>query len=163
MRKFFREFLSPVLMFLIGWTVACIALLATGRCNAEVMPDVIGVHLGSWHSTSRDNVAGKAWNGVNPGIYMRWDNVAVGTYYNSIRRESYYVAYVYPVTEWLDVSVGAITGYDRPGYAAKPVMPMLVPSVHWPITDRITGRVHFAPQVMKGGASAIHLSLEFKL
>lgn len=151
------------------WGTAILIIALTVMCwnmpaNAQsVTPDVVGVHLGSVHSTSRDEVAGKPWNNTNPGIYFRWDNVAAGMYRNSIRKDSYYVAYVYPVTDYFDVTVGAITGYSGPGYAAKPVMPMVIPSVHFPISDRLSGRIHVAPKVAKGGATAVHFSLEWRL
>jgi hypothetical protein len=150
-----------IALFIIA--IIC-GLLIGANANAQSLtPDVVGVHLGSVHSNNRDEVSGKAWNNANPGVYFRWENVAVGTYYNSIRKDSFYVAYVYPVTDYFDVSVGLITGYNGPGYAAKPVMPMVVPSVHFPISGNVSGRIHVAPKVSKGGATAVHFSIEWRL
>lgn len=150
--------------------VLCAALLGLGlACTAKaesvnLQPDYAGVHIGSVHSNNRDIVSGKGWNNVNPGVYFRWDNVAIGMYHNSIRKDSYYVGYVYPVTDYLDVTVGVISGYNGPGRTAKALMPMVVPSVHFPIGDTgAIGRIHVAPKVAKGGATAIHFSLEWRL
>lgn len=158
MSPYFRLF--AVALVLIGMGLAC-----TARAESvNLYPDAVGVHLGSVHSNSRDEVSGRNWNNANPGVYFRWGNVAVGTYYNSIRKESFYVGYVYPVTDYLDVTVGVISGYNGPGYAAKPIMPMVVPSVHFPIGDSgLRGRIHVAPKVAKGGATAVHFSLEWRL
>lgn len=141
---------------------AVIFLLGTSANAQEAPTYTIGLHVGSVHSTSRDDVAGKPWNNVNPGLYLRRDNVVIGGYYNSIRKGSLYVGYVYSVTDWLDVTVGIVSGYDGPGYSAKRVMPMVVPSVHFGIVPNVTGRIHLAPQVAKGGATAVHFSIEYK-
>lgn len=147
-----------VLFALLVW--ACLFLLGE---SANAQTYTLGVHLGSVHSTSRDVVAGKPWNNVNPGLYVRRDNVVAGYYINSINKGSGYVAYVYPVTDWLDVTIGLVSGYNGPGYSAKPIMPMVVPSVHFDLGTNLAGRIHLAPQVAKGGATAIHFSLEYRL
>lgn len=123
----------------------------------------IGVHVFSVHSTPRDNVAGRAWNNANPGIYFRRDNVVVGTYYNSIRKQSVYVGYSYPVTDYLDVCIGLVSGYNGPGYRAKPISPMLIPTFHGPITSRMDWRINIAPGIGKNSATAINFALEYKL
>jgi hypothetical protein len=141
-----------------------VMFLLSTKANAEVVPDTVGVHVGSVHFPQQD------FNNVNPGIYLAGsiNNVpvlpdgryVVGAYYNSIKRGSLYVAYVYPICDWADVTVGLITGYNREGDVAKPVMPMVVPSVHFPIFGDFRGRVHFAPRFMKTGANAFHFSIE---
>jgi len=151
--------------FLFVCVVAIILFLLSPKANAAEGwgPDVIGVHVGSYHLEKMDVTAGRPWNNANPGVYARWDNVVVGTYYNSIRKQSVYAGYVYPLVDHFDVVVGAITGYNGPGYSAKPIMPMVVPSMHFPISNGVEGRVHFLPKAAKGGANVIHFSLEFKL
>lgn len=130
-------------------------------CKADPVY-TLGMHIGSVHSTSRDVVSGKPWNNVNPGLYLRRDNVVIGGYINSINKGSFYVAYVYPVTDWFDVTIGLVSGYNGPGYSAKPIMPMVIPSVHFAIGYGFDGRICIAPQVSKGGATAIHFALEHR-
>lgn len=161
-----KQFWHGLVMFMLGalWSVIVLAFLLPSECRAEsVNPQwTVGVHVGSLHSNNRDNVAGRNWNNVNPGLFVRRDNVVVGTYYNSIRKESFYVGYVYSVTDWLDVTIGAVSGYAAPGYSAKPVMPLVVPSVHFDVMHNVAARIHLIPQVSKGGASAVHLSMEYR-
>lgn len=158
MTPFFRIFLV---------ILACLAgvFLCSEKANAAEGwgPDVVGIHVGSYHVEKYDPTARQPWNNHNPGLYGRWNDIVVGTYYNSIRRQSVYVGYVYPLTSYADVVVGAVTGYNGPGYSAKAVMPMVVLSVHFPITNGIEGRVHVIPKVAKGGATAVHFSVEWRL
>lgn len=151
-----------------GLALAIVAVLYL--LSPEANADTLGVHLGSVHSNKMDAVAGKPWNNANPGVFYRldgrgnWtDNLVVGTYHNSIRKESVYAAYIYPVTDWLDVSVGLVSGYNGQGYSAKPIMPMVVPSVRFELGNGFAGRIHLAPKVGRGGATAVHFSLEKKI
>jgi len=126
-------------------------------------PTDFGVHFVSIHSSKMDVVAGRPWNNSNPGIYARWDRVVVGTYYNSIRRQSVYAGYAYPVHENVDVVFGVVTGYDGRGYAAKPVMPMIIPSAHFALTKDVSVRINLAVGVQKNAATAVNLALEWRL
>jgi hypothetical protein len=151
-------------------TLAAMAVLACASCAPqpalawEIPPvDTAGVHLGSVHSNNYDAVSQKPWNNLNPGIYFRADNIVFGTYFNSVRKQSVYLGYSYAVTDNIDVVVGIVSGYNGPGYSAKAVMPMVVPSIHFPISGGVVGRISIAPQVAKGGATAVHFSLEWKL
>jgi hypothetical protein len=128
------------------------------------VPAVIGVHTFSVHSNHWDAVAGRDWNSSNLGMYARWDNgIVVGTYYNSIRRQSAYAGWVWPLNNYIDIVVGGITGYDRVGSSSKPVIPMLVPTIHVPLTQSMDARVMFLPKAEKRGAAVVHFTLEFKL
>lgn len=146
-------------LFLSGFLVTCGGV----QPAAAQMPDVIGMHIGSVHSNNYDPVAKRNWNNTNPGLYARWDNVVVGTYYNSIRKQSVYAGYAYPVLSNLDVVVGVVSGYDGPGYRAKAIMPMVVPSLHFPITDTINARLNLAIGVGKGSATALNFAIEYRL
>jgi hypothetical protein len=71
----------------------------------------VGLHLVTAHSHS-------GLNGVNPGIYARFDNgVTVGSYRNSFNRNSVYAAYTVETHVSPSISValalGAVTGYQR--------------------------------------------------
>ena len=135
---------------LLSATVVALCLSA-----AVAHADVIGVHIGSVHAPKAE------WNNVNPGIYYRhespdwYKNVVVGTYYNSERRQSAYAGVVYPLTDNIDVTVGAITGYKR-----APVLPLVVPSFHFNVSGPWDARIHYLPKVEKSGAHVLHLSIE---
>lgn len=146
----------------IAIATLCLSANAEGTQNSFA-PDSIGVHIGSVHSSKIDPVANKPWNNSNPGVYARWDNIVVGTYYNSIRKQSLYAGYVYQVTDNIDVVIGAVSGYNGPGYRAKPVMPMVIPSVHFKVWENTSVRINIAPGVGKGSATAINFALEWKL
>jgi hypothetical protein len=71
----------------------------------------IGLHLGTAHTHG-------GLNGVNPGVYARFDNGAtIGAYRNSIGRNSAYAAYTMetPIRPSISaaLAVGIVTGYQR--------------------------------------------------
>lgn len=151
--------------------VASVSLfLLSNKANAEIVVDTVGVHIGSHHWPA------SAWNNVNPGLYVQgtinspsgevgWGpgnllpngRYVAGGYYNSERRGSAYVGYVYPVTSYLDVVVGAITGYK-----AAPILPLVVPSVHVGLGGGWSARLNYLPKIESSGAHVLHLSLERK-
>jgi hypothetical protein len=119
-------------------------LLLIGSANAQT----IGLHLASAHAHG-------GYNNSNPGIYLRLDNgVTFGTYRNSDRRQSAYLAYTWESTEWhrfsAGLTAGGVTGYDRK------VSPMLVPSVAFSGV-----RLGIVPRP-RGGSSALHLMVEHR-
>lgn len=143
--------------------VVTVMALSTVCAKAEgLAPDVVGLHIGSWHTSKVDHVAGRPWNNYNPGIYARWDNIVVGTYLNSIRKQSYYVGYAYPLFEHVDIVLGVVSGYSGPGYKARPVMPMVIPSIHFPISDSVHGRINIAFGIGKGSATAVNFAVEYR-
>ncbi len=146
------------------WLCLCLAaaaglFLMSPSANAAV--DTVGVHVGSVHFPQNN------FNNVNPGLYVAGsiNNVpvlpdgryVVGAYYNSERKGSLYAGFIYPVTEYVDVVLGAITGYS-----AAPILPLVAPSLHFPIMGAWSGRVLYVPKIEKSGAHVIHLSLERK-
>ena len=126
-------------------------------------PTAFGVHMFSVHSERMDDTAGRPWNNANPGLYLRWDRWTAGTYYNSIRKQSVYAGYAYPLHENVDIVFGAVTGYNGPGYSSSPVMPMVIPSVHFKVAQNVSARINIALGVKRGSASAINFALEWKL
>jgi hypothetical protein len=140
------------LSILIGMAV----LAFTQLVRAET---AVGVHQVSIHSQKYQahTMPRETWNNVNPGIYIHHDNWVGGVYYNSERRTSVYAGYAYPVTDYFDLVAGVVTGYR--GYTLAPI---LIPSLHLPLTDKIEVRLNLAVGV-KGGATAINLALEYRL
>ena len=93
------------------YLVLALALFAV-PVQAEV---TVGLHLVSAHSTEN-------YNNENLGGYVKVDNIVVGSYYNSIRRQSSYAAYIWHIGP-VDLTTGLITGY-------KPeAVPLIAPSV----------------------------------
>lgn len=161
------KLLNLPIMFLTGFLATC-GSPAPSQAQERGAPTTIGVHTFSMHSSKVDIVSLEKWNNINPGIYAKWDDgLVIGGYYNSLRKPSLYVGYSVALNASFDVVVGAITGYrggDKlanggkyPGY---PIMPMLVPSFHFPIGEKIEGRVHYVPKISKFGAQAVHFSIE---
>jgi hypothetical protein len=71
-------------------------------------PIAFGLHLSSVHVPQRDH-----HNNDNLGGYVRVADWQVGGYRNSIDRNTFYVGHVTPLTERLDIVVGAATGYQK--------------------------------------------------
>jgi len=118
----------------------------------------VGVHVASKHWPQAE------WNNSNPGLYVMADvkgpafltgTYAAGTYFNSERKQSVYVARVFNVVGPLDVAIGAITGYKRAS-----VMPLVAPSVKLPIAYGFAARVFVLPKVEPNGAWVAHLAVE---
>ena len=147
--------------------LALACLLAIGDVSAAT----VGIDIGSVHIPAHANQ-----NNFNPGLYALFDNgVGLGTYRNTIRRESVWLAYrveTGPVT-WL---AGVISGYQRrevpiacaPGYSGCTritgnsrgfLMPFLSPSVALPPVAGVTPRLSFVPGV-GNSSSVFHLSIE---
>lgn len=56
------------------------------------------------------------------------------------------------------LTVGLITGYLQ-----APVLPLLVPSVSYDVSDTTALRLTFIPRIEKRGTNALHFSMEFSL
>lgn len=111
---------------------------------SEVCCAIIGIHLATAHID-----ATKPLNDYNPGIYVQTtNNIVVGTYYNSIKRQSTYVGYNYSIGP-IDVVVGGTTGYY------KDVLPMVMPS-----TKLGPVRLTFLPKTDITSAHVLHFSIE---
>lgn len=115
--------------------------------SAPAAATTIGLHLGSVHSTP-------GWCNYNPGVYMRTDaGLTLGTYRNSECRTSAYAGWTLEARRGklsAAVTMGAVTGY-----AARPVQPLLVPSVKVAAL-----RLSYIPKINRSGAHALHFSFE---
>lgn len=152
-------------------TYACILALAA---SAAAQARTIGVDLVSDHIPAHADQ-----NNVNPGVYALLDNgVGLGTYRNTLRRESFWLGYHFetgPVT-WI---AGLISGYQRretavacaPGFTGCThisgnsrgyLMPFLSPSIALPEIAGATPRISFVPGV-GNSSSVFHLSVEWRL
>jgi hypothetical protein len=133
--------------------VARLFTLLALLCHFAASAQTVGLHLVSAHQHG-------GLNGINPGIYVRFDNGATfGTYRNSHRRQSSYAAWTFETEAVAGFSaaltVGAITGYP-----AAEVMPMLAPSVAYRVSD-YAARLAIVPRPPLAGASAaLHLMFE---
>lgn len=143
--------------------------VSSGLLDNSARPPIrVGVMLGSVHSSRVDVIAHREWNNFNPGVYIgvadTWASLGgewtIGTYYNSIRKQSVFAAYSYHLADNFDVLVGAVSGYNGPGYAAKQVSPMLVPSFHCAIGMGYSARVSLAVGVYKNSATALNFAIE---
>jgi hypothetical protein len=106
---------------------------------------------------------GRGYNNSNPGAYVKTTKgYTAGTYYNSERRQTFYLGRTFEtqLVPWLSagVTVGAITGY-RP----HPLLPMAIPSVRVPLPGAVSARVAYVPPIEKKGVSTVHFALEFAL
>lgn len=129
---------------LIGAALLAVAGLAAAQ--------TVGLHLGSVHLPKRD------YSNVNPGAYVRFPNgLTFGGYYNSERRPSFYAGYTHSFGP-VDVTVGAITGYERAAVA-----PLVVPSVRLFEIGRVAVRLAFVPKIEKNGAHVLHAMIEWEL
>lgn len=123
-----------------------------GLCTSAVI--AIGLHLNSYHTNTKEN-----YNNDNPGVYFRYDNWIVGTYKNSIRKQTTYVAKSF-VSESCryELVLGAAAGYRIP------VMPMLGVGINFDISEvseKTKLKILIAPSVNKSVNGAVfHAVLE---
>jgi len=137
------------------YAIALALALSATLAHAQA-PDVVGLHLVSKHSNYDF-----AWNDTNPGVYARWDGgLTVGTYYNSNRKQSFYVGWTgeKQLTPRIaaGITLGGVTGYTTP------LLPLVVPSVSVRVWDKVSLRTSFLYSPLKNGAHALHLSAEWK-
>lgn len=138
---------------------AAVAALSFAAHADTFAPASVGVHLGSWHSNK--DAQGRSYNGVNPGLYARWDNGAtVGSYYNSERRMTAYAGWTFETPQWHRLTA-AVTAGGIVGYKKGPMI-FAIPSAAVHVTERTAVRVSFVPKMEKDGAAAIHLSAEHR-
>lgn len=116
----------------------------------------VGLHLVTAHYGASD------MQGRNPGVYVHahsgpFAGMTVGTYRNSYARRSTYLAYTWHSSDQrYALTAGAVTGYSL-----ARVLPMLVPSVRFPLTGGTALRASFLFNPMsKGHGSGLHLSVE---
>ena len=121
------------------------AILAAVACGAHAQ--TIGLHLGSVHESP-------GFNGFNPGAYVRLDSgVTAGSYFNSIRKQSFYAGYTMNVWGPLDVTFAGVTGYQDYPIATA------IPSVSVPLWKSVSARLAYV--YSPGVSSAIHMTVEY--
>jgi hypothetical protein len=93
----------------------------------------------------------EGFNNDNPGLYYKRDNgFTAGTYYNSVRQQTFYAGYSQSTSYGFDLSYALMSGYR------EYLVPTILPSVKIGFT-RLT--LAYNPF----GASALHLSIEKEL
>lgn len=118
-----------------------IALIMVGA-SAPSFALTMGLHIGSWHSNS-------IYNNINPGIYISKNNYVIGTYHNSIKRQSFYAGYNFQYKN-VGITTGLITGYR------EKVLPFIFPSVKYKNI-----RLLYIPKINKNlDSHVIHLMIE---
>lgn len=144
-------------------------VLLVAACAVSAQEAKFGVHLVSHHFGSGKSghwsEPAYKFNNNNYGVYGVYDGWTAGVFYNSERRTSFYAGYTWETQQWhklsAAVTLGAITGY-RDG--ARPY-PMVIPSVAWEhglLGSGSTLRAMVMPKAAENGATAIHLSHEWK-
>ena len=159
------------------------AIVLASLTSARADEVTVGLHLVSHHFPAKEYQ-----NNVNLGIYARYDNVVVGTYRNTLSRQSVYAAYAFDYGPFT-LMVGAVTGYKshvvsettscrqddmgpmnetgcttaqtRLGFKYA-VAPMLSPSVRLPEILGLTPRLSYMPG-FGVASSVLHLSIERSL
>jgi hypothetical protein len=89
-------------------TIASLVVSSVCAQSAEV-----GVHTYSHHFLYSNPMQSKEYqNNVNPGVYYSTDEgYTIGTYYNTQRHQSFYLAKTWALTSDFSVTLGAVSGY----------------------------------------------------
>lgn len=118
---------------------------------------VLGLNLATVHSAPGFETA-------TPGIYARAEmGLSGGLYRNSHGRASAWLGWTWESGSFLGerrfaVTVGAVTGYP-----AKPVMPLLVPSVRFGLAEGVDLRLALIPKPPQvGSAWGLSLAVEHR-
>ena len=114
---------------------------------------VLGLHLATAHLG-----AAQGLQAATPGIYLRTEaGLTAGVYRNSNGRTSSYAGWTWETEgRGLALTLGAVTGY-----AAAPVMPLVVPSARLPLAAGLALRLAYVPKPPRAGSAAgLHLSVE---
>ena len=130
-------------------------LIAALALSTQAFADpIVGIDIASWHDQP-------GFNNSNPGVYAMLPNVngsgpAAGTYYNSLKRQTYWAGYVFGKRVGnisYDLLLGGATGYN--GYD---VVPMAVPSVAYNFGHNAV-RIHYIADIVDK-VNVLHLSVE---
>lgn len=136
------------------------AIVAFACCTAQAA--TFGIHAGSSHFPG-----GSYQNNFNPGVYLRTDDgITVGTYYNTLRRVSFYAGYTF---EYGPVGVlgGLITGYQPKlinglSYGqGKALTPMLAASLKLPPLGGFKPMLMLVPP-FRSSPAVLHIAFEHK-
>jgi hypothetical protein len=122
----------------------------------NLLPQSVRVHIASWHDRGD-------YNNANLGAALRWNGgLAVGGFYNSYGRPSWYGGLVVPAFEGrafqVELMAGLITGYSE----SRPVDLVAVPSLGWRLSPRNALQVVFMPRFVIP-ANVVHVMFERRL
>ncbi|TAG26418.1 MAG: hypothetical protein EAZ37_09400 [Burkholderiales bacterium] len=145
--------------------VTILLFTAAFNATANIAPDEVGLHIGSFHSS-------KQFTDFNPGVNASWGAWTVGAFRNSEAKNSVFAGYSIDTkgVTALDLRASLMAGAAT-GYAARQVTMILVPSLNMKIADgQPNGLVKqtrlvltYIPKLEKQGAHALHVSLRFVL
>ena len=146
-----KRYIEPLAAACIGTFTSCSALALT-----------LGIHAGSAHFPG-----GNYQNNFNPGMYLRTDDgMTFGTYYNTLRRVSFYAGYTF---EYGPVGLlgGLITGYqpkiiDGLTYGqGKALTPMVAASLKLPPLGGFKPMLMLVPP-FRSSPVVFHLAFEHR-
>lgn len=131
------------------------------------------LHVAAYHETSAYYAEApyyeadvKRFNNDTPGLGLLCatekpdTSVAVGTYYNSLRKQSYYAAVAYQPYRLGSVKIGGLAGVVT-GYR-EGLTPMLAAAVSVPITKSISAHIMAVPSITSVSPATAALSFSFK-
>lgn len=108
----------------------------------------------------------KRFNNDTPGLGLLCatekpdTSVVVGTYYNSIRKQSYYAAVAYQPYRVGNIRIGGFAGVVT-GYR-EDITPMLAAAASAPLTATIGVHVMFVPHITSVSPATTAISFSFK-
>lgn len=146
------------------WTLgACAAVWGQTLGHSLLNNSYLGLHGPSYHD-------GGDFNNDNYGLYLVHDGFTGGTYYNSLRRTTWYAGYSWewplpsnPIADSVSLMASVATGYHTALYAYDYV-PLGVLSVRRVLWDQHGVRLAYLPIVGKSPASyVLHLGYEYQL
>lgn len=147
-------------------TIASWALLACcGQAHGQSLLDnsYIGIHGPSYHD-------GGDFNNDNYGLYLVHKGFTGGTYYNSLRRTTWYAGYSWewalppnPLADTVSLMGSLATGYHTAQYSYDYV-PLGALSVRRTLGEQHGLRLSYLPVLGKSPATyVLHLSYEYAL
>jgi len=172
MTKFFRTLFATLLTALASCAASPSYAEGLSFDLDSLKPELVGVHLYTFHSNAHISKDYVEVNNVNPGLYARWSNgLTIGFYKNSEWNFSHnYSGYVAKTWERDLIgdlkgalTVGVVSGYST---GRTDLLPMVVPSISY---DRV--RASFVPGLgCKGNKqnpeycmpAGIHISVEHR-
>jgi hypothetical protein len=130
--------------------------------SATIAAWTLGAHLLSFHAPGAyTSDAGRrvAYERVTPGLYLRAPSgLTFGAYRNSYGDGSAYAGWTFETEDKrFALTVAGVAGYKRAA-----VLPMVIPSVRFSLTDddKMALRIAGAPRIEKGGAALLHVAVE---
>ncbi len=159
LRPALRRWAGPAMLMLGTTGLAC------GHACAQSFTDrsYIGVHGLSYHD-------GGDFNNDNYGLYLVYQGFTGGTYYNSLRRTTWYAGYSWewalppnPLSDTVSLMGSLATGYHTAQYSYDYV-PLGALSVRRALGEQHGLRLSYLPVLGKSPASyVLHLSYEYAL